>query len=145
MDYKNVYLGGRIEGLTWQVAAGWREVTAERLEDEGIDYHNPCDHVPLALRSGIITAEKVKSLGGFRGEEIFAQDMFHLQNCNVFLVNLDNPGTGTLIELGMAYILGLSIIGFGGSADLRKHPFIYKTVQVMFNTLEDAIQFIVDM
>lgn len=143
--YKNIYLAGKIEGLVWQIAAGWRQVAAERLEDEGIDYYNPCNHVPHELRNGIITAERVRSLGGFRGEELFAQDMFHLQNCNIFLVDLDNPGSGTLIELGMAYSLQLTIIGFGGSADFKKHPFIYKTVQVMFDTLEEAVEFIINI
>jgi nucleoside 2-deoxyribosyltransferase len=145
MNYKNVYLAGKIENLTWEEAADWRNLTAARFEEVGIDCYNPCDHVPPELRNGIITTERVKSLGGFRGDELFTQDMFHLQNCNIFLLNLDDPGTGTLIELGMAYTLGLTIIGFGGSSDLKKHPFTYKTIQVMFDALEDAIQFIVDI
>jgi len=143
--WKNVYLAGKIEGLVWEEAADWRNLAAVRFDDEGIDCYNPCDHVPVSLRDGIITAERVKSFGGFRGEELFAQDIFHLQNCNIFLVNLDNPGSGTLIELGMAYILQLTIIGFGGSLDLRKHPFIYKTVQVMFDTLDEAVDFVINI
>lgn len=144
--YKNVYLGGKIEGLTWEEAADWRNLAVLKfMDEEEIDCYNPCDHVPIELRSGAITAERVRLAGGLRGDEIVAQDIFHLQNCNIFLVNLDNPGTGTLIELGMACILQLTIVGFGGSADLRKHPFIYKTVQVMFNTLDEAVEFIINI
>lgn len=143
--WKNVYLAGRIEGLTFEQAADWRNLAAARFDEEGIDCYNPCDHVPLALRNGIITTENVRAMGGFRADEIFAQDVFHLQNCNVFLVNLNNPRIGTLIELGIAYTLQLTIVGFGGSPDLRKHPFIYKTIQVMFDSLDEAVDFIINL
>lgn len=60
-------------------------------------------------------------------------------------MNLDNPGTETLIELGMAYILGVTIVGFGALYKLRGHPFINKVVHAMFNTSEEAVDFIINL
>jgi len=145
LNYKNVYLAGKIEGLSWDEASEWRNRAAMRLDEECISCYNPCIHVPLELRSGVITAKRVKEAGGLVGNEIFAQDIFHLNECNIFLVDLDNPGTGTLVELGMAYTLGLSIIGFGASDELGKHPFVYKVCHCIFDDLNDALDFLINM
>ncbi len=145
MNFKNVYLAGKIEGISWDVVSGWRSKAARMLDDACIDCYNPCVHVPLQVRSDIITLEGVEDAGGMAGDEIFTQDVFHLNECNIFLVNLDNPGTGTLIELGMASVLGLTIVGFGASDDMQEYPFIYNLCRCIFDDLGEALDFIINL
>lgn len=142
---KYVYMGGGIEGLTWEEAGIWREQTANRFREECIRYHNPCGYIPIELRRGIITADRLKNEGMFTGDEIYTQDMFYLKNlCNIYLINLDNPGRFTLIEWGIAHSLALIIIGFGGIKTGNKDYFpIRIQADCLFNTREEAIDFII--
>jgi len=145
MNYKNVYLAGRIEGLTWKRASEWRLRTVLRLDEDCIPCYNPCGHVRLQVRGGVITLDRVEDAGGLAGDEIFAQTMFHLNECNIFLVDLDDPGTGTLIELGMAFVLGLTAVGFGASDETRSYPFIYNICRCIFDDLGEALDFIINL
>lgn len=146
MNEKRVYLAGSIEGLVWEDASKWRNKAVEMLKDAGIeDVYNPVDHIPLEMRNGIITAERVKEGGGFRGKEIVAQDLFRLRRCNIFLVNLDDPGSGTMAEMGIKWAQGGIIIGFSeweGSVD---HPFIVELADVIYDTLDEAVDFIINI
>lgn len=149
--HKSVYLAGKIEGLTWDQAAAWRKWAAKTLRDAGIRYYDPCEHVPISLRKGaVITGKRAAELSGLRGDEIWTQDVFYLKNeTNIILANLwdYNTGklTGTLVEWGMGYILGLTLIGFRPSDSYKGHPFIYKPADCLFETVEEAVDFIIAM
>jgi len=142
---KYVYLGGRINNLTWQQMNSWREKAMFRLREANIPCYNPCDYLPGELRKGIVTIRRVRD-AGIRNDEIYTQHMFHLTNhVNIYLINLDNPGRGTMIEWGHAHILGITIIGFGGKPEDREHLFIRKQAHCLFANLEEAIDYIIDM
>jgi len=142
---KKVYLAGRIEDITWEESSTWRKKVVDILDDTGIRCYNSCDHVPIELRNGVVSAQKVVEFNGLKGNEIFAQDIFHLRQCNIFLANLKDVNTGTLVELGMAYILGKLIIVFDVSHKLKLHPFINQTANIIYDKLDDALDFIIRM
>ncbi len=142
---KNVYLAGRIEDLTYEQASQWRKEAAFLLGEAEIPSYDPCEHIPSELREGIVTIARVAECGGRSEDEIYAQDMFHLNNtCNIFLVNLNDPGVGTLVEVGIAFNMGITIVGFGASAEHCLHPFLYKTCLLM-NTMGEAVDFIINI
>ena len=142
MNDKKVYLAGTIEVLEFKELE-WFFEAAEILRDIGMDVYNPCDHIPEEMRNGVITAERVKEAGGSKGKEIVAQDLFHLQGSNIFLINLKHGcSTGKMTEFGIKWAQGATIVAFGGSSN---HPFISELANVVYDTLDEAVDFIVNL
>lgn len=147
MNDKRVYLAGRIEGLTWEEANGWRGEAIKTLESFQIECYNPCDHVNAHFRKNKvpITVEAVDELGGLTGYEIYTQDMFYLTKwCNIFLAKIGDAQVGTFVEWGMATVLGHILIGFD-MGRRKKHPFIHKPAHVLYDSLDEALDFIVNI
>jgi len=136
---KLVYLAGKIDGLSWDEANSWREKATKELELHNISVYNP---LPRNLEGVCkISPDLVQ---GIRSQ-IPANDEFYLKCSDVLLVNLGHERlTGTLLEIGYARALGKMIVGFG-SSKLCKHPFIERWVDLRFETLDDALEYIIDL
>ena len=136
-----IYLAGKIDGLSWNKANGWREKAATELCSRGISVYNPLMHVAHLKGISRITPEVVQDTK----DQIPVDDEFYLKHSDIMLCNLENDDvTGTLMEIGYMRALGKLILGFGNSK-LCKHPFIEKWVDLKFNNLDDALEYIIDL
>jgi len=141
-----IYLAGKIDGLTWEEANGWRKRVIDELSlrDEygRLAFYNPLCHVLyLSGKNVKITPETVRGTS----RRIVVDDEFYLKKATVVLANLEGNGmTGTLCEIGYARALGKLIVGFGKSR-LTEHPFIKRWVDIHLPTLEEAIDYLDDL
>ena len=158
---KYVYLGGFIEGLRWSEAFGWREEAEIFLGDTGIEVYNPVVHVPKSFRKNneVVTFDSVIEAIGPDGEvfpgsikeQIFNQSLFHLKNANICLFNLKHfkntpchsNSIGTIWELGVGFILSKCIIAFDIYPQLESDPFIQHSIDLKYDSLDEALDYIV--
>lgn len=68
--------------------------------------------------------------------------LHHVKQSDVLLCNLDytNMSPGTLMELGVAYTLGIPIIGFGKGADV--YGWAEEVCDCVFESAGDALSYI---
>lgn len=130
----NIYLAGTIERLNWNEASVWREEAITLLNSHEV--YNPCEHIPDFERGNIITCEEIA-----QPELIVVQDLHNLRKSDILLVKLGEASVGTLIELGIAYALETTIVGWG-KGSVTSHPFIKEVVKARFDTLPEAADFI---
>ena len=156
---KHVYLGGPIEGLKWSEAFEWREKAEIFLKDAGIEVYNPVIHVPESFRvsNEIITSQKIinfllaNSINSTDfGAKVFFQDFFHLQECDICLFNLGSlqfpggiQGIGTFWEIGASFVLRKLRIAFNSLSIFKEHPFIANSININFDSLDEALDYIV--
>jgi len=148
MNKTKVYLGGKIDGLNWHDAFAWREIAERELTDAGILVYNSVVHVPAQMRGKTITREEVAKLNESSnfGDEIYFQDRFQFKICSIILFNLKfGSSIGTLWELGAASILDKLIIAFDIHPDLKLHPFIKNSINLEYETLEEALNYIIKL
>ena len=143
MSEKRVYLCGGIEGLTYEQAGKWREKAGRVLDDNEIDVYDPYARIPLEFRDKPITTEIAEAEGFLRGDEIRTQDKFRLTWCNIMLVNIDNMGRGSHIEVGRVWMTDKIKIGFSKEEKV-KHPLV-DTMDALYDNLDDALDFIINM
>ena len=94
-----------------------------------------------------------------QSKQIVAQDLWMVDNCDVFLANLTSlsegyPTIGTLIEFGRATAMGKAIYaivsekpvaGIEGALagfQVAIHPFILENSAMTFTTVEDALTYL---
>jgi hypothetical protein len=98
-----VYLAGRIDGLTLEEANKDRYVIASRLLSLGIKCRNP-----LRGRSKVINGDSVVDSNTVKEnnitiQEIIQRDLADIKHCNVVLILTgDNPSWGTSAEFWFA-------------------------------------------
>ena len=154
---KYVYLGGFIEGLRWEEAFEWREKAEIFLKDIGIKIYNPVVHVPAAFKDSqaVITSAKIINfyllnspieLAEDFKNRVFFQDLFHLRKADICLFNLKDfgrpvNGIGTIWELGAAFILKKLVLAFHKSS-LEQHSFVTNSINLNFDCLDDALDYI---
>jgi nucleoside 2-deoxyribosyltransferase len=133
---KSVYLAGAISYFynTNQPkrATAWREKASETLEQFNIKCFDPCKE-PVACWE-------------YPQEGLIKQNYFYLNNCDIVLVNLDmiNDSIGTVWELSMAWRDHKSVVAFGTTPWLDR-PHMRSLIDVRFDTLDKALDYIVDM
>jgi hypothetical protein len=133
-----VFLSGPIDGTPIADAASWRAKATRGFEARGIGTYDP---------TRVIT-----STPGYvpRPHEVFANDRYHLQRCDVVLVNLDLPETVrsqdapffTIGEMFLAHDADLPVITVGST--FRGRPGYEAIVTRSFDTLDDAVDYIID-
>ena len=133
-----VFLSGPIDGLTIDAASGWRRRAAARFAAAGVDVYDPT--AVMTATPGYLPVPN----------EVFANDRYHLQRCDVVLVNLDLPDTiatqdapfFTIGEMFLAHDLRLPIITVGKA--FRGRPGYEAIVTRTFDDLDDAVEHILD-
>lgn len=141
---KIVYLSGPITGLTYQDARyGWRSIFAKLL-DIDITVLSPMRH------EGHLAEMKGKSIqpdnlpdGLFsQSKMIVTKDFLDIRSSDIMVVNFleaTRVSEGTLIELGYAAAMGVTIIIIQQPAPTNVHrsPFLGE-LGIVVNTLEEA-------
>ena len=133
---KKVYLAGAISYFyninQKERATAWREKATETLEQFDIKCFDPCQESP--------------SCWEYPQDGLIKQNYFYLKNCDIILVNLDmiNDSIGTAWELSMAWRDHKPVIAFGKTPWLER-PHMRSLIDVHFNTLDEALNYIADM
>ena len=133
---KSVYLAGAISYFyntkQKERATKWRNKAKEYLGQFDIKCFNPCDEPADCWQY---------PQGG-----LIKQNYFYLKNCDIVLVNLDmiNDSIGTIWELSMAWRDHKPIIAFGTTPWLNR-PHMLSLIDVKFNSLDEALEYIADM
>ena len=133
---KSVYLAGAISYFyntkQKERATKWRTKAKECLGQFNMKCFNPCDEPSDCWQY---------PQGG-----LIKQNYFYLKNCDIILLNLDmiNDSIGTIWELSMAWREHKPIVAFGKTPWLER-PHMQSLIDVKFNTLDEALDYIVDM
>ena len=124
-----VYLCGGINGLSDADAKDWRETAKERLHAAGFGVLNPMGRDYRGKE-----AESV--------EMIVQGDLLDIGNSGVVLVNASKPSWGTAMEVMYAArcVSGKKVVAFG--AGERPSPWLIYHCDRLFQTLEEAVDFI---
>jgi nucleoside 2-deoxyribosyltransferase len=162
----SVYLSGPITGLTYEDARnGWRFNFAAQLK-HGITVLSPMRHEGhLAELQGELD-QTYPEHPFSTGKMLVAKDKLDIERCEVMVVNLlgaKKVSIGTVMEIGMAYQLGKTIVlvmedagkavigettnGAYGIDDtlpiygnnFHEHPFVTEPAAVRVNNLDAAV------
>ncbi len=144
-----VYLAGKIEGITYEEAFDWRNEAEDILVRAGKDVYNPGRHVPKEMKGQIITRENVeqfRKLSPNFSKELYYQDLEHLKESQVILVNLGwRSMTGTLFELGYGRRGGTMVVGFSADPYLIQHPFVRYSIDILYDSFKPALKYIIEL
>lgn len=140
-----VYLGGPIRGLTYEDAIGWRNDAIKRLGDIGISCYSP-----MRNKEKIAGVDKIgdsyENLKGYSSKEIFERDKFEVVNSDILLFNFLNKKVsiiGSLFELAWGHLLGkYCVVVVDKDSIYAKHPFVKESASIMFEDLDEAIDYI---
>ena len=133
---KSVYLAGAITYFykTEQPerATAWRDKAEKFFADYNMKCFDPC--------------KEPKECWSYPQEGLIKQNYYYLKNCDIVLVNLDmiNDSVGTIWELSMAWKEHKPIIAFGKTPWLER-PHMKSLIDICFNTLDDALDYIANM
>lgn len=134
----NIFLAGRIDGLTDKEANGWRKYfTKEILSFPYVKIYNPSFDV-----SGFVKG-KIADLGNNRDRapEILKKNDRELKRANLIVVKIDDVyGVGTLMDLGAAHILKIPVYGFGDINALRASFTLEYCMNKFFPDVETLIK-----
>ena len=134
MNKLKVYEAGKMSGLNFAQMNNWRVEASKMLKEESdnrIHTINPCDFYNFSMNPNTYIEKEVKEF-----------DLLMVKQSDVILVNMDYPDSiGTAIELHMATVWGIPVIGFG---ETKNHPWIELCLTKRCKTLEDAVGYILD-
>ena len=159
----SVYLSGPITGLTYEDARnGWRFNFAAQLK-HGITVLSPMRHEGhLAELQGELD-QTYPEHPFSTGKMLVAKDKLDIERCEVMVVNLlgaKKVSIGTVMEIGMAYQLGKTIVlvmedagtfvaghDYNGQLEPKpfygnnphEHPFVTEPAAVRVNNLDAAV------
>ena len=142
-----VYLAGRISGLSYDEAIGWRNKVIDEFAGMNIELINPMrQKTYLSGEKAIKEIYPNTTCSGSKA--IYNRDKFDVQRSDVILVNWDTAGDnrmiGTCCEIGMAAILNKMILlvdSKQGREGELVHPFTNEP-SIIFKSMKDAIKFI---
>lgn len=145
-----VYLAGRISGLTFADATGWRNYVTDLLEDE-FEVLNPMAKPDLAIIEEL-TSPTEPVADSYHGElsaaNIFRADMEDVLNANFVIADLAHGVVfGTPFEVGVAWYNGSTIVFVDPENKFGKHPFVAGLAQAddaketyLVKTYDEAVE-----
>ncbi len=127
-----IYLAGKITGLTEYEANSWREKAKTMFEIHNIKTHNPLDGFDIN--------------GQYEPQEIVMRNKYYIDKANIILAEMNHrePSPGTIGEIVYAATKGKPVITWG-MAEYNERAWIKAHVTKHFDTLEEAIDYIIAM
>lgn len=143
---KRVYLCGSITGQSYKSIIEWHHKIKEKLESFDFECVSPMRNKHL-----IAAEEKIigsyENLNGYSSHDIFARDKFDVSQSDIILVNFlsntINMSIGSLFEIAWGYLLGKYIVVVTSKDSIYNHLFIREAASIMFEDLEEAIDYLV--
>ena len=140
-----VYLGGPIRGLSYDEASNWRNQAIERLSEVGIECLSPMRGKELIKEESKIT-DSYENLKGCSSKDIFNRDKFDVSRSDILLFNFTNRKVsiiGSLFELAWGHLLGkYCVLAVDKESIYAKHPFVKESASIIFDNIEDAIDYV---
>lgn len=127
-----IYLAGKISGLTQKEANTWREEANFELAINDIKTHNPLDGFDVN--------------GKYEPLEIVNRNKYYIDKSDLVLAEMDykEPSIGTIGEIVYANMKGKPVITWG-KAEYNERPWIKAHVTKHYETLEEALDYIIAM
>lgn len=134
MSKPMIYLAGKMSGLTFDQMSKWRKDADFQLKDY-FKVINPVDFYNFEMDRDSYTDHEVKFF-----------DLMAVKKSQLILVNLRYPNSiGTAIELHMAHDeWKIPVIAYEGKDQDDVHPWISTSLTKWCNTLDEAIDHIVE-
>ena len=131
MSKPNIYLFGKMSGLSLEEMNGWRLQAKDILKDN-FNVINPCDYYNFEIDADTYTDHEVKAF-----------DLYMCKNSKILLGNLEHPDTiGSAIEMHMSHDeWGIPVVAYGGEYK-KVHPWMRLSITKWCKTLEEAVQYI---
>lgn len=124
---KSVYLAGAITGTDPDYHLGWRNYVTKILSKKYI----------------VLNPLHQAQYDGNNGEAIIKNDLRMIAECDVLLVNGNRPSWGTAMEMFFAYQLHkLIFVVIDTSKDMEISPWLVHHVNVLFTTMDQAINYL---
>ena len=111
----------------------------------GITVLSPMRHEGhLAEHTGPIDDDVIDNASHFfaGSKIIFAKDVLDIEHCDILLANFlgaTRPSLGTVSEIGMAYVMGKTIVTVIDKDNIHQHPFVLEPSALVLDNLPDAI------
>lgn len=133
----NIYLAGRIDGISKNEAAEWRAEAMLKLSKKGL-----IGICPVVHGKELGESDEVQSLTHY--QDIFKIDLDLIYRSEAVIVNLDKNSFGTAQELFYATVcLNIPVIAFNNIA--TNSAFMHSTVYESVPTIDDAIEVILNI
>jgi nucleoside 2-deoxyribosyltransferase len=130
-----VYLGGPIEGLSWEEAARWRINATEWLKGYGIETLDP-------MRRDF--REVIESGADIDPNEIVIPDKWDILQSDAVLVNYSQRSTGTAMEIIYAYTYGIPVFVADTRPDGFINPWVTYHALMISNSIDESLKQIKD-
>lgn len=145
MSKRSIYLAGAMGGLSVADANEWRQECERELKG--------CYNVlnPISVQYVKDPAFVFSSIEpNLTAQQVTVKDRFYIDQSDFILVNLIDPKSvsiGTVWEMGYAYGKGKNVVTVcpSGTKWYDGHPFIMNFSHVVFQNLEDAVEFLNDI
>lgn len=140
-----IYIGGRISGLSYEVASAYFNETKEALEKMGYYVF-----APMTAMNSIRTDIKLRAEGygnpTSTNHAIFERDKWAVTQADVFYLNLslatDFVSIGGAMELAWASILGKHTVVVMQKDNIHRHAFILEGADIVYETHEEAMDYL---
>ena len=138
MKTLQIYLGGKMAGLSSDEMNGWREQFIKIISPCAENYNvkltcvNPCKYYNF---------EEVR----YHSErEVMEFDLYNLRNSNLVVVNFnDVKSIGTAMELMLAKEYHIPVIGFGVNGQ-KIHPWLLESCTRVCDSLREVVEHVAE-
>ena len=130
-----VYLGGAMQGLSFQDQNKWREYVKDNLESYYCDYRVKCIN-PVDYYNMFDSAAYDSDL------EVMNFDLHKVKTSNIVIMNFNNMySLGSMAELAIAYDRGIPVIGLNES-ERQLHSWQYCMCSKVFADRDAMLTYI---
>lgn len=144
MSIKSVYLGGRIDGISYKEATETRDIIVKQLNAFGITCYNPMRGKDDMKDCVIIDKQHTK----FEMQEIVSRDLFEIQKADALvIVSGDVPTWGTAMEAGFVigkYGIYQKPIFIYNKNSTDRFGWAYFLATKVFNDINEMIAYIIN-
>lgn len=147
------YLAGPISGVSWEAAASWRRLAAERLAQYGVEAIDPLRHIADSVR---LSLQHTETLSGERAlktaypEWLWTQEraivhrsLYDVRRSQVVLANVlgaRERSVGTIAEVAVAHEHRTPVVLVVEEGNPHDHPFLLELATVVTESLDEAIE-----
>lgn len=133
-----IYLAGKIHGLDYEEATGWRNKIKAEAPKEYV-FLDPMDGKEFLRDVPTIPIQTEMS-----NNQIFHTDIHSVRKAGMIIANLNHlPMVRTWFELGFAYDTTTMLVYICSPDNpYRNHPFVTESADIIFDTVEDVIRWL---
>jgi len=143
-----IYLAGPISGKGYKEVVERYQEKIDYLEDLGYEVFCPMTGKQYLRNELEFRTYGYDEFPVSTNHAIFERDKWMVSNCDILLVDLSNSGErasiGSIMELAWGSLLGKQTIVVLPKENLHRHAFVLEAGDIIFETLEDANNYLKD-